>query len=56
MAPATKVQVVERMDNVDKEYVSIVGIDIDTNDAKTTLKANLTSTNSYAINMVSVRK
>ncbi len=48
VAPATKVQVVERMDNVDKEYVSIVGIDIDTNDAKTTLKANLTSTNSYA--------
>ncbi|MDE7183902.1 MAG: Ig-like domain-containing protein, partial [Lachnospiraceae bacterium] len=48
VAPATKVQVVERVDNIDKEYEAVVGIDIDTNDAKTKLKANLTSTSSYA--------
>ena len=48
VAPATKVEVVERADNIDKEYEAVVGIDIDTNDAKTKLKANLTSTSSYA--------
>ncbi|MDE7476705.1 MAG: Ig-like domain-containing protein, partial [Lachnospiraceae bacterium] len=48
VAPATKVQIVEREDNADKEYASVVGIDIDTNDAKTRLKANVMSTNSYA--------
>lgn len=47
VAPATKVQIVEQKDNRDLEYASIVGIDIDTNDAKITLKANITSTNSY---------
>lgn len=48
VAPATKVEVVERADNIDKEYEAVVGIDIDTNDAKMKLKANLTSTSSYA--------
>ncbi len=48
VAPATKVEVVERTGDIDKGYVSVVGIDIDTNDAKTKLKATLTSTNAYA--------
>lgn len=48
VAPATKVQIVEQKDNIDLEYASIVGIDIDTNDAKITLKADISSTNSYA--------
>lgn len=47
VAPATKVQILEQKDNVDLEYASIVGIDIDTNDAKITLKADISSTSSY---------
>jgi len=48
VAPATKVQILEQKDNVDLEYASIVGIDIDTNNAKITLKADISSTSSYA--------
>lgn len=48
VAPATKVQIVEKKDNIDLDYASIVGIDIDTNDAKIILKADITSTNIYA--------
>lgn len=48
VAPATKVEIVEQKDNINLDYASIVGIDIDTNDAKITLKANITSTNTYA--------
>ena len=47
VAPATKVQIVEQKDNVNLEYASIVGIDIDTNDAKITLKADIKSKSSY---------
>ncbi len=47
VAPATKVQIVEQKDNVNLEYASIVGIDIDTNDAKITLKADIESKSSY---------
>ncbi len=47
VAPATTVQILEKKDNIDLDYASIVGIDIDTNDAKIVLKANVKSTSRY---------
>lgn len=47
VAPATKVQIVEQKDNVNLEYASIVGIDIDTNHANITLKADITGAKNY---------
>lgn len=47
-APAEKVQVLELIGTEEQEYAPTVGIDLDTREAKATLKASLTSANAGA--------